>query len=451
MNDFKRTESQLLSAWNRIKADKFARNLGSLGLAQILVRVSRLVTTIVLSRLLLPEVYATAAVVLTVYEIIALFTRNGISAKVVQAAPNEVEVVAMTAWRMTWIVCVGLLVLQCLLAVPIASFYKNPALAAPIIAMATIYLATPLSNIQAAFQQREGHLGRMAFATALQVIVDNILTACFALLGYGFWAIILPKLLVAPIWLFLVRFGHPWRPKKIEGIDWFHGWKEIAKFSRSVLGTEILSTVQGNIDNLFVGYFLGLHALGIYYFAYNAGLGITLGFITAVGVAVFPYFCEVSERRNDLAKRFYQARNKICLSLVGLILTQAALAPIYVPIVFGPKWVEASSILSIICLSALARPFASVTSQLLKAVGKPEIELHWQIGNTAALVVALLISSQFNITAVALSVLVVQTAILGTFSVLVPRQLFSKRGMDQIRLATASELKSNKFRTAPEA
>lgn len=427
MSDLVQENSTLQNSWHSLKSNKFARNLGSMGLAQILVRASRLITTVVLSRLLLPEIYATAAVVLTVYELIALFTRNGISAKVVQAAPDEVQVVAMTAWRMTWVVCASLMVIQGLLAFPIAKFYNDINLAAPIAAMSIIYLVTPLSNIQAAFQQREGHLGRMAFASALQVIVDNILTTCFALAGFGLWAIILPKLIVAPIWLVLVRFGHPWRPKKIGNFSLFYGWRDIAKFSRSVLGTEILSTVQSNIDNLFVGYFLGLHALGIYYFAFNAGLGITLGFITAAGVAVFPYFCEVSQDRVALQKRFYHIRNKICFGMVALILTQALIAPIYVPIIFGHKWTEASSILSVICLSALARPFASMTSQLLKTIGRPEIELHWQIGNTITLVLALLISSQISTMAVALAVFLVQTTILGLFSILVPRKIFLEK------------------------
>jgi teichuronic acid exporter len=402
------------------QTNNFAKNLSSLGLSQIIVRISRLFATIILSRLLSPQDFGTAAIVLTVYELIALFTRNGISAKVVQASKDEVNVVAMTAWRMTWIVCGSLMVLQCLLAYPIAWFFQDARIAIPIAAMSIIYLATPMSNIQSAFQQREGNLRRIAFAGALQIVVDNILTVIFAVLGFGLWSIILPKILVAPIWLYLVRVGHSWRPNKIEGVGRFHGWKNIATFSRSVLGTEVLSTFQGNIDNLFVGYFLGLHALGIYYFAFNAGLGITLGLITAAGVAVFPYLCEVKQDTQLLASRFYSIRKKLGLGMFCLILTQTALAPIYVPIIFGPKWVEAIPILCVICLSALARPFAGMASQLLKAVGSPHIEFRWQIVNTIALILAVLVGAQFSVLAVAIAVFVVQTLFLSLFSYFVP-------------------------------
>lgn len=415
---------------NRASRNSFVKNLSAMGLAQIAVRASRLVTTILLSRWLAPEIFATAAIVLTVYEFVSLFTRNGISSAVIQATSEDVEAMAMTAWRLTWIACVSLLLLQCALAYPIAWFYHNSKLEFPIMAMSVIYLVTPMSNIQAAFQQREGKLGRMALASATQVISDNILTACFVLVGFDMWAIILPKLLVAPIWLIMVRKGHKWRPHKVFGSSKFFGWGKILRYSRSVIGTEILATVQANIDNLLVGYFLGLHALGIYYFAFNAGLGLTLGFISAISVAVFPYLCEVSTDKQTLQSRFFQTRNRIGLGLGAIIILQSVLAPFYVPLVFGSKWIEAAPVLSIICLSALVRPYACITGQLLKAIGKPEIEMRWQFINTVALIIALVIACQFNILAVAIAVLTVQSIVLGVFTWIVPKIIFEPNSSD---------------------
>ena len=430
--------SSLPAALRALRANAFARNLGSMGSAQLAIRISRLLATILLSRLLVPKDYGLAAVVLTVYEFIALFTRNGISAKVVQASIKDVPVVAMTAYRMTWVLCGGLMVLQAFVAWPVAWFYHDPQIAVPIAAMGIIYLATPLSNIQAAFQQREGRLGRIALAGAAQVIADNLLTAIFALLGFGLWAIILPKILVAPIWIGFVRFGHSWRPHPIATPSRFYGWRDIARFSRNVMGVEVLTTFQANVDNLLVGYFLGLHALGIYYFAFNGGLGITLGLISASGVAVYPHLCEVRQNPVALAERFGRTRKALFYTVVPLIIAQAALAPIYVPLVFGRKWTEAIPVLSLICLSALARPFASLCSELLKALGRPEIELRWQLVNTVLLVVALVAASQISILAVAISVFVVQSVVLGAFAFLVPRKVFACPVVDQSHYATTT-------------
>ncbi len=49
-----------------VLANPFARNLSSMGGAQLAIRVTRLLTTVILSRLLSPNDYGLAAVVLTV-------------------------------------------------------------------------------------------------------------------------------------------------------------------------------------------------------------------------------------------------------------------------------------------------------------------------------------------------------------------------------------------------
>lgn len=420
-------------------SSRFARNLGSMGVAQLSVRVSRLAATVILSRLLNSEDFGLAAIVLTVYELVALFTRNGISAKVVQASPGEVARVAQTAYQMTWIVCAGLAIAQALIAIPVAWVYHDMRLAMPIALMGLIYFATPLCNIQGAFQQREGRLGRIALAGGVQVTVDNILTATLALCGFGMWAIILPKLLVAPIWIGFVRYGHSWRPARFEfnGAG-FLGWRDIARFSRHVVGVELMTTFQANVDNLLVGYFLGVQALGIYYFAFNAGLGITLGLVTAFGAAVYPHLCEVRSDRDALTQRYWDAVRKLGFIVVPLVLAQTLLAPIYVPLVFGAKWVPAIPVLMIICLSALARPFATTCSQLLKAVGRPDIELRWQAALSTILTIALIVGAQFSIIAVAIAVLAVQSTVLALFFLRAPRPFLStntRAAVDEAKVA----------------
>ncbi|MFO1060332.1 MAG: oligosaccharide flippase family protein [Dongiaceae bacterium] len=409
-----------LAGVRALLASRFGRNLGSMGGAQLAIRISRLATTVLLARLLTPHDYGLAAIVLTVYELVALFTRNGIAAKVVQAGEDEVAQVAETAQTLTWIVCGGLLVLQAMLALPIAWAYQDGDLALPVALMGLIYLATPLCSMQCAMLQRQGRLGRIALTGAVQVVTDNLLTAALALAGLGMWAIVLPKLLVAPIWVIGLRYAHPWRPMRRWSLA---GWREILRFSRSVVGTELLTTLQANIDNLFVGYLLGARALGLYYFAYNAGLGLTLGLIGSFGVAIYPHFCEVRHDPVALAERFRRTLRIIALLTVPVILLQVALAPVYVPLVFGARWSEAVPVLMLIGLSALARPFAVTCSQLMRAAGRPEIELRWQATLTLLLVVGLLAGAAAGVIGVAAAVLVVQGGVLTLYALRAPRQL----------------------------
>jgi len=420
----------LVSAWAKLSARisawrgnaeasqlRFARNLSAMAIAQIAIRVSRLITVVVLTRLLNPADFGAAAIVLTVYEFIALFTRNGIDSAVVRAAPQDADAMANSALWLTWAVCGGLAVFQALVAYPVALAFGNTTLAVPIALMGLIYLVTPMCNMQTAMLQREGRVSVMARAGAVQVMVDNILSAILALCGFGFWSIVAPKLIVAPIWLLMNRYSHPWRP---HGRPDTSRWGEIIRYCRHIVGVEVLSTVQANIDNVLVGYFLGVEALGIYYFAFNAGLGITLGLVNSFAVAVFPHLCATLGDREQLRARFLQCLRLLGMIVVPLVVLQSALAPIYVPLVFGEKWRAAIPVLILICLSALARPFASATAQLLRAVGRPDIDLRWQMLNTAVLVSLLLVASQISVVAVAAAVLVAQTSVLTLYSLRAP-------------------------------
>lgn len=411
----------------RLLANGLHADLLAMGSAQVAVRVSRLVTTVVLARLLSPDAVGLAAVVLTIYELIALVTRNGLAARVVQARADEVEQVAETAHALTWFICGGLMLVQFAIAVPVALAFGDMRLALPVAAMGLVYLATPLSSIQGAFIQRAGGVRRFAAASAVQVIADNLLSALLAVAGLGMWAIILPKLLVAPIWVVFLRWGHPWRARHWPGRH-LTGGREILRFGRSVVGVELMTTLQANLDNLMVGWFLGAAALGMYFFAFNAGLGITLGLVNAFGVAVFPHLCAAREDPAELARRYRHTLRTLALVVVPVVLLQVALAPLYVPVVFGPQWGPAIPVLMIICLSALPRPFASAASQLLKAVGRPEIELRWQTGLTVAFVAAVLVGLPFGLVGVALAVLTVQVAGLSAFCLLVPRRVLADAG-----------------------
>lgn len=101
--------SQILSEW---KGDRFIRNIGWMGISELVVRVFRLGTTVILARFLSPEDYGLAAIVLTTHEFIRVFTRNGIADKIVQADASEVEEICRTAYGLNWLIASVLFIVQ---------------------------------------------------------------------------------------------------------------------------------------------------------------------------------------------------------------------------------------------------------------------------------------------------------------------------------------------------
>ncbi|MEM9448524.1 MAG: oligosaccharide flippase family protein [Cyanobacteria bacterium P01_E01_bin.6] len=398
---------------------KFLKNVGWMGLTEIVIRISRLLVVVVLGRLLSPHDYGLAAIVLTVNDFVDVLTRNGIGAKLIQAPQQNVARLSRTAYWLNWIVAGGLLVLQCGAGLVASWVYRDSQLLLPICALGGIYLLLPLAQVKAALIQRENRLQISALSVSLQVIVNAILTVAFAFLGWGMWAIVAPKILVAPIWVVVNSVNHSWQaPKRFTLQD----WRDIASFGRNVLGVEMLKTLRQNLDYLLIGPFLGVDLLGVYYFAFNAGLGLSLSVINALTQSLYPHLCE---QPNELKARFTRAFKTIALIIIPLVLLQSAAAPLYIPVVFGAQWSTAVPLAILICLSAIPRPFAQAASKVLWAKDCAQRDFWHNVGFTACFALALLLGMPFGLVGVASAVVLVHWIVLPLFTYGAIRHVFS--------------------------
>jgi len=371
----------------------FNRNLSWMGGAEAINRVFRLVATVILARFLTKYDYGLAAIVLTTYEFTLVFTRIGIGGKVIQADEESLESICNGAYWLNWAVCLGLFIIQCLAAFAVAWFYDDNQLIWPICILAISYLITPLGRIQAALIQRENRLKITAFTSVIIMALGNIITAIMAVLHLGMWAIILPKILLAPVEVWINLKNHSWRLNKGFTTE---RWWEIFSFGVNFLGIGLLYTLRNNLDYLIVGRFIGVEELGIYFFAFNAGLGISLSIIQSMTVALYPYLCAVRSDFVEFKNRYYSSLKTICSIIIPLVLLQSILAPLYVPIIFGLKWIGAIPILIVICLSAIPRPFFLAATNLLAAIDKPNLSLRANVLFTVIFAAGLLIGVQWQ-------------------------------------------------------
>jgi PST family polysaccharide transporter len=420
-NDNLMTVFQQLNHFMQKFDSPFLRNLRWLGLSGGVIRITRLLTTIVLARFLSSHDYGLAAIVLTVNDLIRVFTRNGIGARLIQVEAEKLESMAQAAYWLNWTIAISLFMIQCLAAFPLAWFYDDSRLILPICAIAIGLLFIPQGLVQAALIQRENRFKVVAIVEMLQFSTDNLLCLVFAVAGLGMWAIILPKILVPPIWVYVMLKNHSWRPKESFNTKY---WGELISFARNILGVELLNTLRGNLDYMIVGAFLSVEALGIYYFAFNAGLGVSMGVITSIKSALLPHLCNARSDLIQFKKRYFSSLKTIAIAILPLVALQSSLAPFYVPLVFGEKWIPAIPVLILICLSAIPRPFADSASQLLLAVDKPQIDLVWNVIFTVLFTVGLLIGVHWQSVGVAASVLLIHLVSLPLFTIWTTKYVF---------------------------
>jgi teichuronic acid exporter len=384
------------------KNSSLLRNMSWLGISELMIRITRIATAVILARTLNAHEFGVIAIAMTVQEVVQTLTRNGIGAKIVQTDSAHLNAVCNIVYRLNWKICIALFFIQCAVAHPIKLFYRDDALYPLVIALAIPYLIYPFAMVQVYLVQRQNRLGVTALANGAQVSIDNITSAVLALCGFGIWSVIIPKIIVAPLWVLFYRKLQTWRPSKQEA-DFPQS--EILAFSMHVLGSEICATARRHIDRVLIGFFMGLDTLGIYYFAVNSGLGLSLSLASAFNTAFYPHLCAQRENLAKLKLEFKKGIKIIIALSIVMFGAQAILAPWYVPMIFGEKWTHAIPILMVLTLSGIPRPAAEACAQFLRAVNKPRIDFRWNVVFTLLMTLSILVGVQYDIETVAYAVL----------------------------------------------
>lgn len=380
----------------------FARNLAAYGASEVAAKASRIFVVMAVARSLGAEEIGIAAAAMAASDILKSLTENGIGQRLIAARESDLAGLARTALRLFWVWAIALFIIQLALGAALALASGDVMLLILVAVLAGEFLFMPAGLVQAALAMRAGKLKQTAAIAGGQVVGANLLTAVLVLVWPSPLALVLPKLLSAPIWLISMRRLHPWRADRSAR---FAPIRPFIGFGAPVLGVEVVKALRLHADKLLVGALLGPEALGLYFMAFNAGLGLANSFSFAFASVLFPHLATAEDRAGALKQAFLMGAGVIA----PVVVLQALAAPYYVPILFGDGWDGVSDIVSILCLAAIPGVIWTSAAGWLRATGRPGIEFKTTLGLTAALLVNTALMAPFGLTAIAIGYLVTAT------------------------------------------
>ncbi len=405
---------------NKHVSNSLVQSLFWLGSAQVLGRLVRLISSIIIARLLIPEAFGQIAIILTCFELLCTPTRRITSAALIKMNDNEFTKHLANANWVNWISCTLAFVLMALLSFPLAYYHNQTELILPMLVMAASFLLLPLGMQYATLNLRANKMRIVGRATLYQTLFDGVLCASFALLGMGIWAIILAKVLVIFVWIAIHRKDNPLPEHKQYKASLAQA-RSLAQFGIHVGLSDTSVALRQNIDYLLIGYFLGIEALGVYFFAANASLGISLGIAQSFGTALYSHLCQhtqLCEQQVSLLDKYRSSITIIMAVTIPIILLQASLAPLYVPWVYGKAWLDAGAIpiFILLCVSGLVRPLGEAASQLLLSIGLSRLNLYCNLGLIGLLSLSVSSASHWGLEAVSAAVLIVYSLTMPSFA-----------------------------------
>lgn len=392
------------------KFDTFARNLMAYGASEVAAKLSRLLVVIAIARTMNVAEIGIAAAAIAAGDILKSLTENGVGQRIIAATEDQLEATCATAHRIFWAWAIGLCTVQIGIGVAIYAASGNLVLLSLIAILALEYLFMPAGQVQTALAMREGKLRQTAMISAGQIVGANFATVALTLVWPSAIALVLPRLLSAPFWLIAMRRLRPWSRKRSAG---FAPVKPFIAFGWAVLGVELVKAARLQADKIVIGGLLGAEALGLYFMAFNAGLGLATSFSVAFSTVLFPHLCAAKNQSAALRQGFVQSMAII----TPAVILQALLAPIYVPILFGAGWEGISDVVGILCLIAISTTLWSASASWLRSTNRAHIEFSVTLLLTLSLVATTAILAPYGLVAIATGYLIVASVIMVTASI----------------------------------
>lgn len=382
----------------------FITSLLTNGASEIIQKISRIAVVVVVARVMEAEAIGLAAAAIAAGDILKSLTEAGVVQRIIAARDTALPGVVTTARRLFTLWCIGLFAVQCLFAGAMWLWTGQVLIPLMISLLALEYLVMPAGIVHCALAMRAGKLTGTAGVAGGQVVLANILTAALAVVFPSPLALIIPRVITAPVWLIGMRKLHPDTPKPSGDAA---PVRHFVGFGACLLGSEVVKTLRLQGDKLVIGATLGAEALGIYFFAFNAGLSLATSVSTAFSRVIFPKITAATNRARATGDAIWLG----LLLTTPIVILQALAAPYYVPFLLGDEWAYISPIVAILCLAAIPTMVWSGTAQWLRAEDRALTELAVTTVLTAAMLTVTYLLAPYGLATIAWGYLAVSCAV----------------------------------------
>ena len=344
-------KTTLIGTYKKFKGLPFIHNFSWMMVAEILSRISRLVTLFVLAAQFTNSEYGLAMLALIIHELFRVFSRLGSGAKIIQCEQKELLGILQNAATLQWLVVLSIALCQITLAELIAHYYQQPQLAELLKLMALAHLFYPIVTVRIFEQQRQNQLRFYGIASGCCIAFENLFIALYVSIEASIYAIAYAKIAAAALWVLLFyRLPTEFKAYRCQ----WHIISETLLFSAKIFISEISRSLRFQADSLFAARLLSPELFGLYSFAKSAGLGIAQSITIAYTTTLYPFLC-AKFRANEQPKKhaFMYHAWPFTLFVSALVIVQAFSAQFYVEWLFDARWQEATNLVSVLCIAAI--------------------------------------------------------------------------------------------------
>ncbi|MBS6764915.1 MAG: lipopolysaccharide biosynthesis protein [Clostridium sp.] len=333
------------------------------------------IVSILLARLLAPDVYGTIALVTVFTTILNVFVDSGFGNALIQKKDAD-ELDFSSVFYFNIVIC-SLLYIGMFFAAPlIAQFYDMPDLTPVVRVLSLTLIISGVKNIQQAYVSKNMLFKRFFFATLGGTLAAAIVGIAMAYVGLGVWALVAQQLVNATIDTVILWITVKWRPKAKFSFQRLctllnYGWK--------LLASSLLDTVYKNVRQLVIGKFYSAEDLAFYNQGNKYPNLLTSNINSSIDSVLLPV---MSKEQDDVNRVRSMTRRSIQTSIfimAPIMCGMCATASKLISIVLTDKWLPCVPFFQVFCITYIFYPVHTANLNAIKALGRSDVYLKLEI------------------------------------------------------------------------
>ncbi|MBL6447224.1 oligosaccharide flippase family protein [Fulvivirga sp. 29W222] len=328
-------------------------------------------SSVIISRLLLPEEFGVIAMVTIFYSFLAQFTDMGVSESVIRERGDQ----QFYQNIQNLYLLIGLVAgsIMALLAYPIAVFFEQRALFPVGLTYAGVLFLYAFPKAMIAYLKKEGQLVLISKIELILVVFQVTSSILMAIAGFSYWSLVLPQVFNPLLYYFLYR-----RHVKIEFFNFSSSgladvWEKVKSLVRVFGVLNFVQYWEKTIDNLWVGKLYGETGLGLYNRAYmlmNMPVNMVRGHINAV---LYPVVINKSLTVQEI--KFEMVRFiKLVIAVINIPAIIFILFPVKLSVLlWGENWYGVGEYLGILGIALLIQTFIQLSNSLYIILRKERV------------------------------------------------------------------------------
>lgn len=360
--------------------------------------------SIVLARLLNPEVYGTVALIGVFTAILQVFVDSGMGNALIQKKDaDDLDFSSVFYFNIAFclILYIGLFFASPL----IAAFYKDMALVPYIRVLGLTVVVSGVKNIQQAYVSKHMMFKKFFYATLGGTIAAGVIGIAMAFFGFGIWALVAQQMINLCIDTVILWISVPWRPirafsgSRLKGLFSF-GWR--------LLVSHLLTEVYADLRSLIIGRYYSSSDLAYYNQGGKFPQLIVGNVNSSINSVLFPAMSEVQDKTESLKGMTRRAIKTSTFIMAPMLCGLAFVSEPLIRLLLTEKWMMCVPYLRIMCITSMFFPIHTANLSAIKAMGRSDLFLRLEILKKAVGLTAILITMRMGVLAMAYSLLVTE-------------------------------------------